>query len=160
MVIRLRLASSVGPTASESMLNPRRAKRPAQRVRTPGRFWTSTLSVCRLIRASKRGLAPFATGPGPFRTRRSYALLHPMVVVLGPLDVDDVGGRAARGHHRVHLLLAVDAGIDHGRAAARERRPDRLVDLFLGLAAERRHAEALGELHVVGQVTVRLVSEK
>ena len=46
IVIRERSGSSVGLTASESMLNPRRVKRPATRERTPGRFSTSTESVC------------------------------------------------------------------------------------------------------------------
>ena len=49
VVSRLRLGSSVGPTANDSMLNPRRANSPAQRVRMPGLFRTSTLSVCMLI---------------------------------------------------------------------------------------------------------------
>src|SRR5690349_17675742 len=99
--MRLRLASSVGPTASDSMLKPRRANRPAQRVSTPGRFCTSTLSVCTVwaVIVHHRGRAPCA-GPGP-ECRLSYALLHPLVVLLGPLDVDDVGRRAAGGHHRV-----------------------------------------------------------
>ena len=36
---------AVGPTASDSMLNPRRLNRPAIRARTPGLFSTSTDSV-------------------------------------------------------------------------------------------------------------------
>ena len=39
-------SSSVGPTASVSMLKPRRANRPAIRVSTPGLFSTSTDSTC------------------------------------------------------------------------------------------------------------------
>ena len=39
---------SVGETDSELMLNARRANRPAIRASTPGRFSTSTDSVCRL----------------------------------------------------------------------------------------------------------------
>jgi hypothetical protein len=41
MVIRLSRGSSVGATASEKMLNPRRAKRPETRASTPGLFSTS-----------------------------------------------------------------------------------------------------------------------
>ena len=47
IVIRERPGVSVGPTASESMLNPRAANSPAMRVSTPGRSSTSTDSVCR-----------------------------------------------------------------------------------------------------------------
>src|SRR5215217_2882893 len=47
IVIRDRPASSVGPTASESMLNPRAANSPATRVNTPGLSSTSTEMVCR-----------------------------------------------------------------------------------------------------------------
>ena len=39
---------SVGETDRESMLNARRANRPAMRASTPGRFSTSTDSVCRV----------------------------------------------------------------------------------------------------------------
>jgi len=45
MVIREISACSVGPTASDSMLKPRRLNRPAIRARTPGLFSTSTDSV-------------------------------------------------------------------------------------------------------------------
>src|SRR5436309_7396253 len=76
--MRLVAASSVGPTASDSMLKPRRANRPAQRVSTPGRFCTSTLSVWTVMAASKRGLSPPA-GTVPI-SPRSYALLHPLVL--------------------------------------------------------------------------------
>src|SRR5260221_1689017 len=38
--------SSVGPTASVSMLKPRRLKRPAIRANTPGRFSTMIESTC------------------------------------------------------------------------------------------------------------------
>src|SRR5690349_24645025 len=40
---------SVGPTASESMLNPRLENRPAMRARTPGLSSTRTDRVCLLI---------------------------------------------------------------------------------------------------------------
>ena len=45
-VIRDRWSSSVGPTVRVSMLNPRRAKSPAMRVRTPGRFSTRIVRTC------------------------------------------------------------------------------------------------------------------
>ena len=40
------VGSSVGPTASVSMLNPRRANRPAMRVSTPGLFSTRIERMC------------------------------------------------------------------------------------------------------------------
>ena len=42
IVIRLKRSSSVGATASEKMLKPRRANSPATRASTPGLFSTST----------------------------------------------------------------------------------------------------------------------
>ncbi len=51
IVIRESPSVSVGPTASESMLNPRAENRPATRVRTPGLSSTRTESVCRLMRS-------------------------------------------------------------------------------------------------------------
>src|SRR5690606_22290539 len=49
MVIREIPRCSVSPTASESMLKPRRENSPATRASTPGLFSTSTDSVCLLI---------------------------------------------------------------------------------------------------------------
>ena len=46
IVMRETLSTSVSPTASESMLKPRRENSPATRARTPGRFSTRTLRVC------------------------------------------------------------------------------------------------------------------
>src|SRR3954471_15317588 len=101
--MRLRDGSCVVPTASESMLNPRRANSPAQRVSTPGRFSTRTDSVWWLT---------------------SDSLCHRGLVVLGPLQVAHPGGGAPGGHHRLHLLLVVDAGVDHAGGTALQRRGD------------------------------------
>ena len=49
IVMREISGCSVWPTASESMLNPRRENSPAILTRTPGLFSTSTDSVCLLI---------------------------------------------------------------------------------------------------------------
>src|SRR5690625_4992691 len=48
-VMRDSPSTSEGPTVSDSMLNARRAKSPATRVRTPGTSWTSTERVWRCI---------------------------------------------------------------------------------------------------------------
>ena len=45
MVMRLKRSSSVGATASEKMLNPRRENRPATRASTPALFSTSTVTM-------------------------------------------------------------------------------------------------------------------
>src|SRR5215216_5221734 len=52
IVMRLRPGSSVGPTASESMLKPRRLNSPEMRARTPGLSSTSTEMVWVLIRSA------------------------------------------------------------------------------------------------------------
>src|SRR5215472_340166 len=52
IVIREISWCSVGPTASESMLKPRRENSPAMRTSTPGLFSTRTDSVCLLAPAS------------------------------------------------------------------------------------------------------------
>src|SRR5918912_43190 len=49
IVMRETSGFSVSPTASESMLKPRREKRPETRASTPGLFSTSTDSVCLVI---------------------------------------------------------------------------------------------------------------
>ncbi len=49
IVIRDISSCSVGPTASDSMLKPRRLKSPAMRASTPGLFSTRTESVCVVI---------------------------------------------------------------------------------------------------------------
>src|SRR3954462_15946137 len=103
MVMRLREGSCVVPTASESMLNPRRANRPAQRVSTHGRFSTRTERVWWLT-------ADSFPGPGS--------------VVLGPLDVDHLGGGPPVRHDRVELRLVLDAGLDHAGGAALQRAGD------------------------------------
>src|SRR5438552_18529928 len=111
------------------MLKPRRANSPAQRVSTPGRFSTSTESVWWVMGCSV-GQPRSRTVPGNAERRvcdeySSHTLLHPCVVILGPLDVDHLGRGAAGGNHRVHLLLVVDAGVDDARRAALQRLRDR-----------------------------------
>ena len=45
-IFREMVGSSVGPTASESILNARRAKSEATRANTPDEFSTKTARVC------------------------------------------------------------------------------------------------------------------
>ena len=59
---------AVGPTASVSMLNPRRANRPAMRVSTPGLFSTRIESTC---------LRPVCRPPAASRSARLRTSLVP-----------------------------------------------------------------------------------
>src|SRR6185437_17064993 len=91
MVIRETSSCSVGPTASESMLKPRRENSPAIRTRTPGLFSTSTDSVCLVI-----------GGTSPVGRQAAR-------------ELDVVVGRAGRDHGPDHGV-PVDDEVDHDRA--------------------------------------------
>ena len=98
----------------------------------------------------------------------SDALLDPGVVVL--IQAASIMSRrgGAGGHHRVDLLLVVDAEVDHGAAVAtRARRQDRDVDLLLGLGPEadarrtpRRASRSRGSLRSRCVCGVALVVEQ
>ena len=110
-----------GPTASDSMLKPRRANRPATRVRTPGLFSTSTDSVCvvdiaQLLRVE--GRADVARG----------------------LDVVVAG---AGGHHRPHHRVRADGEVDDdGCVVDRHRLLDRRVDVGRASRSAGRRSRA------------------
>src|SRR5687768_8221308 len=96
MVMRLKRSSSVGATASEKMLKPRRANRLATRASTPALFSTRTTSVW--WRASVPG-------------RRDISVPSLALRRVG----DDLVVGQAGGNHRVHLLAGVGAEVDdHG----------------------------------------------
>src|SRR5688572_7628904 len=97
IVIRETSGCSVGPTARESMLKPRRLNRPAIRARTPGLFSTRTERVCLLMWWSPSSQVVF--------------------VELGsevPRELDVVVAGAG-GHHRPHHRVAVDPEVHHHR---------------------------------------------
>src|SRR6202142_4421709 len=100
IVIRESSSCSVGPTASESMLKPRRENSPATRTSRPGLFSTSTDSVCLLIAGSLFWLAPLFRGVPVGR--------H----VTGEVDVVVAG---AGGHHRPDHGVPVHDEVDHDR---------------------------------------------
>src|SRR5690606_5378973 len=109
--MRLNRSSSVGATASEKMLNPRRANRLATRASTPALFSTSTTSVW--WRTSVPGTViggllsgRGATGRGPGRS--------PAALAVRRVD-DDVVVAHPGGDHRVHLLAGVGAEVDDPR---------------------------------------------
>ena len=128
-VIREISGCSVGPTARESMLKPRRENRPAMRARTPGLFSTRTDRVCLLIGLL---LAVPRRRPCPRRSGSS-SLLTP--------------GR----HHRPHHRVAVDDEVDDDRAVVDlHGLRDRRVDVLRALAAQADAAVGVGELDEVG----------
>ena len=66
--------------------------------------------------------------------------------------LDEVECRRSGGNHREAVLGRVDAAVDDGGAAARERLGERGLQLVLRLGAQADGAVRLGELDVVGRV--------
>src|SRR3954471_3933666 len=87
IVIRDRSGFSVGPTARDSMLKPRRLNSAATRVRTPDLFSTSTESVWRVIASHL-----------PFAEDRAHVARGEDVVVA----------RAGRHHRPDHRVVPDD----------------------------------------------------
>src|SRR5674476_959356 len=119
-VMRDTSGCSVGPTARESMLNPRRENSPAIRVSTPGLFSTRTDSVCLLI-----SYVPSV-----------FAVPHRREPACGlDLVIADSGG-----DHRPHHRVAVDDEVHHHRNVVDlHRRLDGRVDLS-GRVTAHSHA--------------------
>src|SRR3954451_8196955 len=96
IVIRETSSCSVGPTARDSMLKPRRLNSPAIRARTPGWFSTRTESVWDAISCPPSEVVLVELGRE----------------VAGVLDLVVAG---AGGDHRPDHGVAVDAEVDdHG----------------------------------------------
>src|SRR3954454_11275406 len=128
IVMRERSGFSVGPTARDSMLNPRRLNSAETRASTPDLFSTSTDSVWRDISD-----LPFA------EDRADVARGHDVVVA------------GTRGDHRPHLGVVADHEVDdHRRVVDGHRLLDHRVDVVLGLAAQPDAAQRLGEGDEVG----------
>src|SRR5215475_12739107 len=85
MVMREISGCSVGPTASDSMLKPRRLNSPDTRARTPGLFSTRTDSVwvviCSLIRSALRASAHRHVRSAPRSLTLSLHDAHSLVLV-------------------------------------------------------------------------------
>src|SRR6478752_3821682 len=149
MVMRLMSGWSVTPTASESMLKPRRENRAAIRARMPGVFSTRTESVCLV-------------------DMESVSLCLSVVFVVAEVGADAarchdlvVGG--AGGDHRPHHGVLVDDEVDDDRAVVdRVGLGDDLVQVGRVHAADRVAAHGLGQLDEVrdaralGRVAVRV----
>src|SRR5215218_10983169 len=156
IVMRDRSGFSVGPTASDSMLNPRRLNSAETRARTPDLFSTSTESVWRLIRwtlplsGSAPSREPPRAGEGwggggpssdlPLSEDRPHVARGQDVVVAG-----------AGGDHRPHLRVRADDEVDDHRGIVDGHRLlDDGVHLVLALAAQPHAAQGLGQQDEVG----------
>src|SRR5699024_1885266 len=108
MVIREICGISVCPTASDSMLNPRRVNRLATRASTPGVFSTRTERVCWLTARPPR-CAEWSTQT-PCSLRSQLVLLELGRHVARDLDVVVAG---ASRNHRPHHGVPVHDEVDH-----------------------------------------------
>src|SRR3712207_5944360 len=118
IVIRERAGFSVGPTARDSMLNPRRLNSAETRARTPDLFSTRTEKVWRGICSLPSDLV--------VAEDRAHVARGQDLVVAG-----------AGGDHRPHLGVGADDEVDHhGGVVDRHRLLDDRVDVVLALAAQ------------------------
>src|SRR5579884_2777951 len=112
-------SSSVGPTASVSMLKPRRANSPAIRVRTPGLFSTRMDRMC---------LRPVRTPPAASSwssERISWVAGSPISCWLRcPPSAHHVPGRLAGRDHRIGVLLTRDPHVDEDGPLGGQYVPD------------------------------------
>ena len=135
MVIRDMSFCSVAPTASDSMLKPRRENSDATRASTPGLSSTSTDRVCVASCCWCHQACP------------SFGIVEQRADSAGGLDLVIAG---ARGHHRPHLRVGADDEVDHHRAVVdRPRLVDHVVDVFVTLATQSDAAQRLGQLDEV-----------
>src|SRR3954452_11082160 len=139
IVIRLKRSSSVGLTASDTMLNPRRANMPDTRVSTPNLFSTRTLRM-------------WCCTPLAMVISSSLRSLHPVSRVVGGVE-DHVVVRRPGRDHRIDLLPVVGAEVDDDRTVVDVvRLLDRGLDFLRRVDAHADAAHRLRPLHVVGQV--------
>src|SRR3954462_317330 len=136
-VTREMSSSSVGPTVSVSMLKPRRANRPAIRVRTPGLFSTRIDSVC------LRPVRPTPEASSSSREMSSCVPGSPIALA------HHVPRGLAGGDHRVRVLLAGDPDVDHDRPVRGQRALEVLDQRGLVLEADPRGPVGVGELDEV-----------
>src|SRR6185437_6864697 len=128
IVIREISSCSVGPTASDSMLNPRLENSPAILTRTPGLFSTRTERVCCSL---------IVVGRFPLGRH-----------VAGVPDV--VVAHAGRDHRPDHRVLVHDEVDDDRLVVDRHRLLDDRVHVFLPFAPKANAPVGLGQLHEVG----------
>src|SRR5271166_998574 len=131
IVIREISSCSVGPTARESMLKPRRENSPAILTRTPGLFSTSTDSVWRVML-----YLPFASGaPQGAPPAHSFGRTSP-VGRQAARELDVVVAGAGRDHRPDHGVPVHDE-VHHDRPVIDGHGPlDHLVHVGGLLAAD------------------------
>src|ERR1700743_2993759 len=119
IVIRDMSFCSVAPTASDSMLNPRRENSAAMRASTPGLSSTSTDNVCVFVDPVICAAPPalFGSHCPVDRRRRASGVPFGFVVeeradALGGLDLVGAGSGC---HHWPHLCGGTDDEVDHRR---------------------------------------------
>src|SRR4051812_18435692 len=137
IVMRDTSGFSVGPTARDSMLNPRWENRPETRASTPGLFSTRTHSVWTVISV----LATFRDG---------FRGLHRHLVVVEQRpdapDRHDLVVAGAGRDHRPHLGILPHDEVDHdGAVVDFHRAADGGVDVFAGFAPQAGAAQRLGQ---------------
>src|SRR3954471_12269581 len=126
IVMREMSACSVTPTASESMLKPRRENRAAIRARMPGLFSTRTESVCLDMSC--------------LRLSRSVVFVVAEVGADVPGGHDLVVGGACGDHRPHHRVLVDDEVDDDGAVVDGVRLGDDLVQVLRALAAQAHTA--------------------
>src|SRR3954467_90925 len=135
-VMREMSSSSVGPTDSVSMLNPRRAKSPAMRVSTPGLFSTRIDSVC---------LRPVCSATDASSSSR----LSSSFVPGSPISAHHVPRRRAGGDHGIDVLLRRHADVDEHRPLGGQRRAHVVDQRRLVREAQPGGPVGLGQLDEV-----------
>src|SRR5207248_5209740 len=134
-------SSSVGPTASVSMLKPRRANRPAIRVRTPGLFSTRIESTC---------LRPVRRPPTTWSSSSEISSFVPGSPMAVPSRLATSPHHVPRGlpggDHRVGVLLSRDPHVDEHWPVGGDRVAHVLHERGLVLEAQPGRAVGLGQL--------------
>src|SRR3954449_4694945 len=136
-VTRDTFSSSVGPTVSVSMLNPRRANKPAMRVSTPGLFSTRIDRTC---------LRPVRICPDASRSSRFSSSLTPGSPMRSAHHLA-CGG--TRRDHRIYVLLARDADVDDDRPLGGQRGAQVVQERLLVGQAQPGGPVGLGQLDEV-----------
>src|SRR5947209_9975407 len=156
MVIRDMSFCSVAPTASDSMLNPRRENNAATRASTPGLSSTSTERVCVVVDPAVMCAAPSrwrrSCGARSGRRRASGVPFDSVIEERADAASSlDLVVRGPGGHHRPHLRVGADDEVDDNRTVVdRPSLVDHVDDVFLTLATQSDTTQRFGQLDEVG----------
>src|ERR1700677_1254151 len=155
MVIRAMSFCSVAPTASDSMLNPRRENSAATRASTPGLSSTSTDKGCVVVDPLICAAPSHWRRSCGARSGRRRASGVPLGFVVeqrtnaaGGLNLVVAG---PGGHHRPHLRVGDDDEIDDHRAVVdRPGLGNDACHISCTLATQSAASQRLGQLDEVG----------